>query len=636
MHKNTWKILTVVAFALLLVGATQNIHKVYDFFSGIKTDTIDEHTTATGVTIDSVLIKDGLVDGKDVSTLGSGNVDTFGTPVANDFAKFTDLDTIEGRTYAETKTDLSLNLVENTALSTWAGTANILTLGVVTTGTWNADVIDISTYTNLAGGTSITLAGDTLNVDDDFVKNTGGDSMAPKLTISDSASIAPLNITERATPPSAPASNDVYMDDGSNTASGLAGLRRYTGAVWQDLMSGTGTDPDAIHDNVAGEINALTTVTGVSGDMIIIEDATDSFNKKKVNLLDLLAGSGDVIGPASATDSNLTAFDTGTGKLIKDSGIALADVVQDTRQVADGEGIQGGGDLSADRTIALDLNSLSVEVTPTTGDKLVIWDGVNHLKIDWSDLPGAGGGEANTASNAGSGTSIFYQKTGVDLEFNAIKSENNRIAVALDGATHDVELTLTEANIDLDNCDNTTSLFITTRTGVYRTQDMDAGAMVPRTTNGATTATTESTTNKVMNDVFDFDASTDEFVQVKWAMPDVWDLGTVKVKLYWTSASGSGNVIWGVQAVALGNDDAIDTAFGTAQTVTDTLITADDVHVTSATASITVSGTPALGDIVYFQIYRDADAGGDTLAVDARLLKVVIQYKESATEPSAW
>jgi len=49
-----------------------------------------------------------------------------------------------------------------------------------------------------------------------------------------------------------------------------------------------------------------------------------------------------------------------------------------------------------------------------------------------------------------------------------------------------------------------------------------------------------------------------------------------------------------------------------------------------------VSGTPVLGDIVYFQIYRDADAGGDTLAVDARLLKVVIQYKESTTEPSAW
>jgi hypothetical protein len=34
------------------------------------------------------------------------------------------------------------------------------------------------------------------------------------------------------------------------------------------------------------------------------------------------AGSGDVVGPASAVDSNLAAFDTTTGKLIKDSGKA--------------------------------------------------------------------------------------------------------------------------------------------------------------------------------------------------------------------------------------------------------------------------------------------------------------------------
>jgi hypothetical protein len=60
---------------------------------------------------------------------------------------------------------------------------------------------------------------------------------------------------------------------------------------------------------------------------------------------------------------------------------------------------------------------------------------------------GGGGGEANTASNQGSGISIYYQKSGVDLQFNAIKSENDRLSVSLDGVTHDVELTLTEANI---------------------------------------------------------------------------------------------------------------------------------------------------------------------------------------------
>jgi len=40
--------------------------------SSLNVNTIDEYTGAAGVTIDGVLIKDGLVDGKDVSTLSSG------------------------------------------------------------------------------------------------------------------------------------------------------------------------------------------------------------------------------------------------------------------------------------------------------------------------------------------------------------------------------------------------------------------------------------------------------------------------------------------------------------------------------------------------------------------------------------
>jgi hypothetical protein len=45
------------------------------------------------------------------------------------------------RTLAQLKSDLSLNLVENTALSTWAGSANLTTLGTIATGTWNATAI---------------------------------------------------------------------------------------------------------------------------------------------------------------------------------------------------------------------------------------------------------------------------------------------------------------------------------------------------------------------------------------------------------------------------------------------------------------------------------------------------------------
>ena len=74
-------------------------------------------------------------------TSNAGTVDTSGTPVDNDYAKFTDANTIEGRSASEVKTDLSLNNVENTAISTFAGTSNITTVGTIGTGTWQGTAI---------------------------------------------------------------------------------------------------------------------------------------------------------------------------------------------------------------------------------------------------------------------------------------------------------------------------------------------------------------------------------------------------------------------------------------------------------------------------------------------------------------
>jgi hypothetical protein len=74
-----------------------------------------------------------------------------GTPVANDFARWTDGSTIEGRSYTETKSDLSLGNVEDTALSTWAGTSNITTLGTVGTGTWEGTAINQTYLTGQSG-----------------------------------------------------------------------------------------------------------------------------------------------------------------------------------------------------------------------------------------------------------------------------------------------------------------------------------------------------------------------------------------------------------------------------------------------------------------------------------------------------
>ena len=54
-----------------------------------------------------------------------------------------------------TKSSIGLGNVENTALSTWAGTSNITTVGTITTGTWSGTKIPIN-----KGGTNATTAAD--------------------------------------------------------------------------------------------------------------------------------------------------------------------------------------------------------------------------------------------------------------------------------------------------------------------------------------------------------------------------------------------------------------------------------------------------------------------------------------------
>lgn len=159
-----------------------------------------------------------------------------------------------------------------------------------------------------------------------------------------------------------------------------------------------------------------------------------------------------------------------------------------------------------------------------------------------------------------------------------------------------------------------------------------AGAMTPRGTNGAAPGSGETATNKVMRRTLDFDPSTAEYAQFQVRMPKSWNLGTVTAEFQWSHPTTTTNfaVVWGIQGVALSDTDALEVAFGTAQTVTDTGATADVQYISGATNAITIAGTPAAGDVVVFQVYRDAASGSDSLAVDARLHGVTIFYTTGA------
>jgi hypothetical protein len=167
------------------------------------------------------------------------------------------------------------------------------------------------------------------------------------------------------------------------------------------------------------------------------------------------------------------------------------------------------------------------------------------------------------------------------------------------------------------------------------TQDLwiGAAAMWARTTSGcAALAKTEMTTSLVNIQSLDFDQTTQEFAQVVLSLPRNWNNGTVTAKVYWTAASGAGTVQWGISGGAYSNDDALTVALGSAITVDDTLIAANDLHITDATSAITLAGTPADSDFLAFQISRNP--ASDTLTADAKLLGIVITLTIDAATAS--
>ena len=80
----------------------------------------------------------------------------------------------------------------------------------------------------------------------------------------------------------------------------------------------------------------------------------------------------------------------------------------------------------------------------------------------------------------------------------------------------------------------------------------------------------------------------------------------------------------GLKALALSNDDALDTAWGPEVTVTDTWLAQNDIHISPESAALTIGGTPAEGDIVLFNLARKT--ASDNLTGDARTLEVVVTF----------
>ena len=105
----------------------------------------------------------------------------------DDYAKFTG-NGVEGRSFAEVKTDLSLNNVENTAISSFAGTSNITTTGALNSGSIT------SGFGNIDNGSS-TLDTGALTSTASTIQNSGNALLQLISESSDGDSVSAVTLT---------------------------------------------------------------------------------------------------------------------------------------------------------------------------------------------------------------------------------------------------------------------------------------------------------------------------------------------------------------------------------------------------------------------------------------------------------
>ena len=160
-----------------------------------------------------------------------------------------------------------------------------------------------------------------------------------------------------------------------------------------------------------------------------------------------------------------------------------------------------------------------------------------------------------------------------------------------------------------------------------------ANAMTPTESNGCADITAvETTAGRPDLQVLDFDDGADEHAQFTVAFPKQWNLGTVTFQAFWTStATDTDGVSWGLQGVAMNDNETMDVAYGTAIVVDDACQSAaEELYVTAESSAITIAGTPADNDLTYFRIFRDVSDANDTATEDARLIGVKLFYTTDA------
>ena len=350
----------------------------------------------------------------------------------------------------------------------------------------------------------------------------------------------------------------------------------------------------------SGSGDSFTFAAGDKGDALVFATANDGTNP---DIDTLPAGDVTTTGTQTLTNKTLTSPKIGTSIL-------------DTN----------GNQLALLTATGSAVNEFTIANAATGNDPTLSATG-DDSNIDIAIKPK---GTGETVVGTGAANATITSSGAHDLILDTNSGTNSGTITITDAANGDITIAPNGTGVAkaVDAGDNTGAIKIAGKETMW----VPASAMYGATTNGADAQQVETTATRPDLKVLDFDKDTDEFAQFSVAFPKSWNEGTVTYQVYWSPGStNTGDCIFGLQGVACADNDTIDVAYGTAVNVTDAGIgTVEDQQISAESGAVTIAGSPAAGEITYFQLFRDANAGGDTFTSDARVIGVRIFFTTDA------
>lgn len=174
----------------------------------------------------------------------------------------------------------------------------------------------------------------------------------------------------------------------------------------------------------------------------------------------------------------------------------------------------------------------------------------------------------------------------------------------------------------------------------YRTMYIDAAAMSATLVSSVPNATTwTDELGTVPKTVDSYLLAASGSVDWKMALPEEWDLQTLKVKYYFGYASGSAgsspHVTFGIKACYARHNDSLSLASWGTEVTTSSSVTPDTsklFQVTSDTITPGGAGSITAGSLLLFRITRVSGS----YSGDIKLFGVAIQWREQFADIAAW